>query len=242
MTMWLWSVDTEDWKGGGSGSSYWVNRIISLAESEGGALRNPVVLMHNQPVGNRATISALPVIINFFRSRGSHFVKLSVRQGLLPERARQSVPIPPEVPLEPALLPRGGHQQYPRGTGHPIGNSAGPGRWPPADRCHCYEGGSEQARGDRGDRDGLDRRARNASSKSNSGLGDPSRGARATRRCAASDITELSASPQPSRSQPIAIPAIQLSLQRQGRGWTRNPRDRPAYQPGHRRGHEPGAA
>ena len=76
MAMWLWSVDTEDWKADGSGSSYWVNRIISLAESEGGRLTHPVVLMHNQPVGNPATVSALPVIIQFFRTHGYRFVKL----------------------------------------------------------------------------------------------------------------------------------------------------------------------
>jgi peptidoglycan-N-acetylglucosamine deacetylase len=29
MKVWLWSVDTEDWKAKGSSSSYWVNRIIS---------------------------------------------------------------------------------------------------------------------------------------------------------------------------------------------------------------------
>ena len=32
MTVWTWSVDTEDWKANGSSSSYWVNRIITLAE------------------------------------------------------------------------------------------------------------------------------------------------------------------------------------------------------------------
>ena len=47
-----------------------MNRIIHLAESEGGVLRHPVVLMHNQPAGNPATVRALPVIIRFFRSRG----------------------------------------------------------------------------------------------------------------------------------------------------------------------------
>ena len=33
----------------GSGSAYWVHRIIRLAEAEGGALRHRIVLMHNQP-------------------------------------------------------------------------------------------------------------------------------------------------------------------------------------------------
>jgi peptidoglycan/xylan/chitin deacetylase (PgdA/CDA1 family) len=76
MGVWLWSVDTQDWMARGSGSAYWVNRIIRLAEREGGALRHPVVLMHNQPIGNPATVAALPVIIRFFRSHGYRFVKL----------------------------------------------------------------------------------------------------------------------------------------------------------------------
>ncbi|HEV2374569.1 MAG TPA: polysaccharide deacetylase family protein [Streptosporangiaceae bacterium] len=77
MKFWTWSVDTEDWKAEGSGSSYWVNRIVSLAESEGRVLNHPVVLMHNQPVGNPATVSALPTIIKFFRDKGYTFVDLS---------------------------------------------------------------------------------------------------------------------------------------------------------------------
>ena len=76
MTFWLWSVDTQDWMANGSGSSYWVQRIIRLAETAGGQLSNPVVLMHNQPNGNPATVSALPTIIQFFQSRGYTFVAL----------------------------------------------------------------------------------------------------------------------------------------------------------------------
>jgi len=76
MKVWLWSVDTQDWMADGSGSSYWVNRIISLAESEGGAQRHPVVLMHNQPIGNPATVSALPTIIKFFQQNHYRFVML----------------------------------------------------------------------------------------------------------------------------------------------------------------------
>jgi peptidoglycan/xylan/chitin deacetylase (PgdA/CDA1 family) len=76
MVVWLWSVDTQDWMARGSGSAYWVRRIIRLAEREGGALRHPVVLMHNQPAGNPATVAALPVIIRFFRTHGYRFVKL----------------------------------------------------------------------------------------------------------------------------------------------------------------------
>jgi len=76
MSVWLWSVDTQDWMARGSVSSYWVSRIIRLAEREGGALRHPVVLMHNQPAGNPATVTALPVIIRFFRSHHYRFVLL----------------------------------------------------------------------------------------------------------------------------------------------------------------------
>jgi peptidoglycan/xylan/chitin deacetylase (PgdA/CDA1 family) len=76
MSVWLWSVDPQDWMAEGSGSSYWVHRIIRLAEQEGGALRHPIVIMHNQPIGNPATVSALPTIIQFFRAHGYRFVVL----------------------------------------------------------------------------------------------------------------------------------------------------------------------
>ena len=76
MGVWLWSVDTQDWMAEGSGSPYWVNRIIRLAEEEGVELRHPIVLMHNEPIGNPATVSALPTIIQFFRARGYRFVAL----------------------------------------------------------------------------------------------------------------------------------------------------------------------
>jgi peptidoglycan/xylan/chitin deacetylase (PgdA/CDA1 family) len=81
MKVWLWSVDTEDWEADGSSSSYWVNRIIGLAEQEGGALRNPVVLMHNAPSGDPATVLALPTIIKFFRGHGYRFVNLQGSTG-----------------------------------------------------------------------------------------------------------------------------------------------------------------
>jgi peptidoglycan/xylan/chitin deacetylase (PgdA/CDA1 family) len=89
MKFWIWSVDTEDWKADGSSSSHWVNRIISLAEQEGGAQAHPVVLMHNQPAGNPATVSALPVIIKYFRSKGYTIV------DLLGRTCRTLLPPPP---------------------------------------------------------------------------------------------------------------------------------------------------
>ncbi|HEX8008814.1 MAG TPA: polysaccharide deacetylase family protein, partial [Trebonia sp.] len=82
MKVWTWSVDTEDWKANGSSSSYWVNRIISLAESEGRVLQHPVILMHNAPSGDPATVLALPTIINYFRSHGYTFVNLQGNTGL----------------------------------------------------------------------------------------------------------------------------------------------------------------
>ena len=80
MAVWNWSVDTEDWKAAGSADSYWVNRIVSRAEA-GSYLSNPVILMHNQPGGNPATVAALPQIIAFYRAHGYRFVDLLGRSG-----------------------------------------------------------------------------------------------------------------------------------------------------------------
>jgi|GEM_PF-739623 len=101
MGVWLWSVDTEDWQAEGSGSSYWVQRIISLAESEGGALDHPVVLMHNQAIPMPATVAALPTVISFFRQRGYAFVDLLGRTG--PPSGCGTAP-----PAEPATRLAGG--------------------------------------------------------------------------------------------------------------------------------------
>jgi peptidoglycan/xylan/chitin deacetylase (PgdA/CDA1 family) len=68
MVVWNWSVDTEDWKARGSSSSFWVDRIISRAEA-GRTQAHPVVLMHNAPSGDPATVAALPTIISFYRAR-----------------------------------------------------------------------------------------------------------------------------------------------------------------------------
>jgi peptidoglycan/xylan/chitin deacetylase (PgdA/CDA1 family) len=75
MGVWLWSVDTLDWMADGSSSSYWVQRIIRLAE-QGGALSHPILLMHDARPGDPATVMALPAIIQFFRSHGYRFVAL----------------------------------------------------------------------------------------------------------------------------------------------------------------------
>lgn len=80
MRVWYWSVDTEDWKASGSDATYWVHRIISRAEA-GGTQRHPVILMHNQPAGNPATVDALPAIIKYYRSHGYSFVDLYGHTG-----------------------------------------------------------------------------------------------------------------------------------------------------------------
>jgi peptidoglycan-N-acetylglucosamine deacetylase len=78
LSVWIWSVDTEDWKAEGSGSSFWINRIIGLGE-QGGSQTHPVVLMHNQPRAMPATVAALPTLINFYRDHGYRFVDLTGR-------------------------------------------------------------------------------------------------------------------------------------------------------------------
>ena len=81
LAVWMWDVDTEDWQAEGSSASYWVDRIVSLAESEGGVLDHPVVLMHNQAIPMPATVAALPTIIRYFESHGYTFVNLLGRAG-----------------------------------------------------------------------------------------------------------------------------------------------------------------
>jgi peptidoglycan/xylan/chitin deacetylase (PgdA/CDA1 family) len=81
MSVWLWSDDTQDWKADGSGSSYWVDRIIRLAESIGITQRHPVVIMHNEAIAVPALVAALPTIIRFFEAHGYTFVDLLGRSG-----------------------------------------------------------------------------------------------------------------------------------------------------------------
>lgn len=75
MAVWNWSVDTEDWKGVGNGSPFWVDRIRTRAEA-GAGMAHPVILMHDEMGGNPATVAALPSIIEFYADRGYRFVDL----------------------------------------------------------------------------------------------------------------------------------------------------------------------
>ena len=52
MSVWLWSTDTLDWMADGSDSSYWVHRIIALAE-QGAALPHPVLLLQTRAKATR---------------------------------------------------------------------------------------------------------------------------------------------------------------------------------------------
>lgn len=76
MAVYNWSVDTRDWEARGSGAAKWVDRILTRAEA-GGSQSHPVVLMHNSPRGNPATVAALPEIIDFYRAAGYTFVDLA---------------------------------------------------------------------------------------------------------------------------------------------------------------------
>jgi hypothetical protein len=78
MAVFNWSVDTRDWEARGSADLMWVNRIISLAQA-GASQTHPVILFHNSPTGNPATVAALPSIISFYRDRGYTFVDLAGR-------------------------------------------------------------------------------------------------------------------------------------------------------------------
>ena len=80
MTVWNWSVDTEDWKAGTSTDTSWVNRIVTRAVA-GGSQAHPVVLMHNPPAGIPATVAALPRIIEYYSSHGYRFIDLLGRIG-----------------------------------------------------------------------------------------------------------------------------------------------------------------
>ena len=51
-----------------------------------------MILMHNQPTGNPATVAALPRIINFYRSHGYAFVDLFGQTGAPPPAVRDLAP------------------------------------------------------------------------------------------------------------------------------------------------------
>ncbi len=83
MSTWMWNVDTQDWMAEGSGAPSWTSRIISLAESEGGVLTHPIVLMHNQTIPMPATLAALPTVIRYFQAHHYQFVDLLGRSAPL---------------------------------------------------------------------------------------------------------------------------------------------------------------
>jgi peptidoglycan/xylan/chitin deacetylase (PgdA/CDA1 family) len=80
MTVWNWSVDTEDWKAGTSTDPSWVERITTRAQA-GSSQDHPVILLHNPPSGIPATVLALPAIIEHYQARGYRFVDLLGRDS-----------------------------------------------------------------------------------------------------------------------------------------------------------------
>ena len=103
MAVWLWNVDTEDWEAEGSGSSYWVNRIISLAESEGGALEPPgrADAQPGDPDAGDGGRACRPSS-EYFQSHGYTFVDLLGRTG--PPGSCGSAPA--TSPRPPSTRPR----------------------------------------------------------------------------------------------------------------------------------------
>ena len=76
LQIWNWSVDSLDWTFTGKVSTADVNAVVKNIETESAPLDNPVVLMHNNAVGNPTTVAALPVIIQWFQAHGYKFVAL----------------------------------------------------------------------------------------------------------------------------------------------------------------------
>jgi peptidoglycan/xylan/chitin deacetylase (PgdA/CDA1 family) len=135
MSVWNWSVDTEDWKANGSGAAEWVNRIITLNQA-GGSQTHPVVLMHDQPGGNPATVAALPTIIQFYRDRGYGFVTL------LPSAIQTRYATDPA--LRAALGAPVGVEQYGNGyawQAYELGRLY----WSPSTGVHLLRGGILEA-------------------------------------------------------------------------------------------------
>jgi peptidoglycan/xylan/chitin deacetylase (PgdA/CDA1 family) len=129
MSVWMWSVDTEDWKARGSADPFWVDRIVDRAKA-GGKQANPVVLMHNMPRGSPATVAALPAIIEFYRDRDYSFVDLAGREA---GRRDGEEPLPdveePAPPDAEEPVPPDAEEPVPPDAEEP--RSAGPShRWP----------------------------------------------------------------------------------------------------------------
>ena len=70
--------------------------LATLASMRHVKSRTPVVLMHNQPAGNPATVLALPKIIKYFQARGYTFVDLYGRTGW---SSRQPSESPVGIPM-----------------------------------------------------------------------------------------------------------------------------------------------
>ena len=72
VTMTLWSVDTRDWATHGPRAA----EIIRKRARAGLQQPNPIVLLHDAGGDRRATLVALPGIIEDYRSAGYAFVTL----------------------------------------------------------------------------------------------------------------------------------------------------------------------
>ena len=150
MTLWMWNNSGGDWEARGSGSAFWVNRITSLAESEGINQQHAVVLLHNQPILMPATVAALPRIITYFLQHGYEFEDLLGRVGP-PGTCASSTDSSPAVPSTSlgigAVLGSGASLRSPGGqfvlTMQPDGNLVlrlATGRWLWSTRTQGHRG------------------------------------------------------------------------------------------------------
>ena len=76
-----------------------ISRAVKAAAR--GALRQPIVLMHNQPIGNPATVSALPTVIPLLPRPWLPFREaMTLRDG---SQCGQRPPIQWQAPGQPGL-------------------------------------------------------------------------------------------------------------------------------------------
>jgi len=80
MQLTLWTVDPKDWAHPQQGYAYSADaRGIFARATLPGAVRHPIVLMHDGNGPRGATVAALPHVIDWYRSHGYRFVRLDGR-------------------------------------------------------------------------------------------------------------------------------------------------------------------
>ncbi len=81
LSLWMWSVNGNDWEARGSAARRWVHAIETSVIAGAAGQDHPVILLHNQMMALPATVAALPDIIRHFEQHGYAFVDLLGRTG-----------------------------------------------------------------------------------------------------------------------------------------------------------------